>query len=522
MRFPLAVAWGAVLAPGCRDAPPATPRAVVTGPPTVPADWALTARARAATSRRAMVVSGHPAATRAGTDVLELGGNAVDAAVAVAFALAVVLPEAGNLGGGGFAVLRNAAGEVSALDFRETAPARATPDLYLDAAGRRTDASVRGHLASGVPGTVAGLAELHRRFGHLPWTEVLAPAISLAGSGHWVDSTRAALLAEHADKLRAYPASRAQFLPDDAPPPVGTLWRQPDLARTLSWIARNGPDAFYQGPIASLIVAEMERGGGVITAADLAAYRARWRRPLVLTYRGHTIYTPPPPSGGGVMLAILLNLMEWFDTLPPFGSVSLLDREAAAMREAIAVRQAYLGDPGFGNVPTARLVDKDYAAGLRPTLGRRLPGSATDPHEGTETIHIAVVDSKGTAVSLTTTINNLFGSGVTVTGAGFLLNDEMDDFALTAGRGAPNALAPGKRMLSSMTPAIVLDRAGALRLVVGARGGTRIPPIVYRVITNLLDHGMTLPDAVAAPRARPRGRPDSLELEEGGVQPRDA
>lgn len=504
----------------------AVARAVVVGLPRVPPSWTLSTDV--VTGQRAMVVSGHPLASAVGVDVLRRGGNAADAAVAVAFALAVVLPEAGNLGGGGFLVLSHADGTVRALDFRETAPARATPDMFIDSAGSASGAT--SYLESGVPGTVAGLAELHRREGRLAWATLVAPAVRLAAEGHVVDSIRSEIISQHADRLRQHPTSRVQFLIHDRAPPPGTLWRQPELAGTLRSIAQLGPDAFYRGAVAELIVREMERGGGLISRDDLEAYRAVWREPLALRYRGYTLYTMPPPSAGGIALGIMLNIMEGFDTLPPLGSARLLHLEAEAMRRAYAVRNTFVGDPTFVDVPVSRLVSKRFAAALRAEI---VPGRVGPvvippaPTEGRETIHIAVVDGEGNAVSATTTINDLFGSGVTVTDGGFLLNDEMKDFTTDPrrvtrsplsglGRGGANLIAPGKRMVSSMTPTIVFDPAGDLMTIAGARGGTRITTSVYHVLVNVIDHGLTLPAALAAPRVHHQLTPDSLEVERGG------
>lgn len=474
-----------------------------------------------------MVVSGSPIASEVGRDVLRRGGNAMDAAVAVAFALAVVHPEAGNVGGGGFMLVRTPTGEVSALDYREAAPALATRDMYLDAQGEPTERSVTGQLASGVPGTVAGLAEAHGRFGRMAWRDLVAPAVELARAGFVIDSYRSVSIASDTARLRSFPASAASFLPGGAPPVPGSTLTQPDLAATLELVRDSGAAGFYRGRVAELIVAEMRRGGGIISGADLAAYRALWREPIRLSYRGHTVYSMAPVSSGGVTLALLLNIMEGWGGLR-FGSVDLMHREAEAMRRAFTDRNRWLGDPAFVTMPLPRLLSKEYAASLRARIDTRraTPTPPFDPtiREGESTTHFSVVDSDGMAVSSTTTLNNSYGSAVTVTGAGFLLNDEMDDFATAPGKpnmyglveGEANAIAPGKRMLSAMTPSMVVDSSGQLVLVVGTPGGPTIITQVYHVISNVIDHGMTLPAAIEAPRLHHQALPDRIAVERGG------
>ena len=482
--------------------------------------------ARTADGARGMVVSGSPIASAVGRDVLSRGGNAVDAAVAVAFALAVVHPEAGNLGGGGFMLVRTSAGLVSALDYRETAPAAASRDMYLDASGQRTDRSVTGQLASGVPGTVAGLAAAHGRFGRLAWRELVAPAVELARKGFVIDSYRSVSIASDTARLRLFPASAASFLPGGHPPERGSTLVQPDLAATLERVRDSGAVGFYRGRTAELIVAEMQRGGGIISGADLAAYQPMWREPIRVSYRGHTIYSMAPVSSGGVTLALLLNIMEGWSGLH-FGSVELLHREAEAMRRAFTERNRRLGDPAFVSIPLPMLLSKRFADSLRAgiDLTRATPTPAFDPaiRDRESTTHFSIVDGEGMAVSSTTTLNNSYGSAVTVTGAGFLLNDEMDDFATAPGKpnmyglveGEANAIAPGKRMLSAMTPSMVVDSAGQLLLVLGTPGGPTIITQVYHVISNILDHGMTLSEAVEAPRLHHQALPDRIQLERG-------
>jgi gamma-glutamyltranspeptidase/glutathione hydrolase len=447
--------------------------------------------------------------------------------VAVGFALAVVHPEAGNLGGGGFMVMRTRDGQVRTLDYRETAPAAADRDMYLDERGEPTEQSVTGHLAAGVPGSVAGLTEAHRALGRLELAEVIAPAVRLAREGFVIDDYRSRSIASDSARLAMFPASSASFLPEGRPPVPGSVLRQPDLALTLEAIRDSGAAGFYGGRVADLIVAEMARGGGLIGYADLAAYRAIWREPVTISYRGHTIYSMPPASSGGVTMGEILNIMEGWDPLPPFGTPALLHREAEAMRRAFTDRNMHLGDPAFVSNPVDRLLSKDYAAELRAGIGDRAsPTPAFDPavRGGSSTTHYSVVDAEGNAVSCTTTLNNSYGSAVTVTGAGFLLNDEMDDFATAPGKpnmyglvqGEANAIAPGKRMLSAMTPSLVLDPRGALRLLVGTPGGPKIITMVYHVISNVIDHGMSLPEAVTAPRMHHQALPDSIQVEGEG------
>jgi gamma-glutamyltranspeptidase/glutathione hydrolase len=514
---------------GC-GAPRLAPRASWDG--TVPADWRFAAPRPPLEGRYAMVSSVHPLASAVGRAVLRRGGNAIDAAVAVGFALAVVHPQAGNIGGGGFLVYRAADGRAFALDYRETAPAAATRDMYLDASGSLTDRSLTGALAAGVPGSVAGLAEMHRRFGRLPWAEVVAPAIALARDGFVLDRPRAAAFADTTSlkRLRRFPSTVATFFPTGAVPRVGDTLRQPDLARTLTLIADSGAAAFYRGSIADKIVAQMRRSGGIITKADLAGYVAKWRAPVRSTYRGWHLIAMPPPSSGGITLTEMLNILEGYPTLPPFGTAQLMHLEIEAMRRAFTDRNRYLGDPDFVTMPIARLTSKDYGRQQRRDINmdRATPASAMPPIvEGEETTHYSIVDPEGNAVAITTTLNDNFGSALAVAGAGFLLNDEMDDFAAKPGapnlfglvQGEANAIQPGKRMLSAMTPTIVLDPAGRLAMVLGSPGGPTIITAVMEVISNVVDHGMTLAQAVSAPRIHHQGLPDSVAWEPGGITP---
>jgi gamma-glutamyltranspeptidase/glutathione hydrolase len=489
--------------------------------------WKFDGQALVATGRSAMVVSGSPLASAVGRDILRQGGNAVDAAVAVGFALAVVHPEAGNLGGGGFMVMRTRDGLVRTLDYRETAPAAATRDMFADSTDDTGERSITGDLSAGVPGSVAGLLEAQRRMGRLPLAAVITPAIRLAREGFVIDRYRSESIAGDSARLVQCPGSRAAFLPGGRPPAVGELLRQPDLAMTLEAIRDRGAAGFYSGPVADLIVAEMRRGGGLISHEDLSAYRPVWREPVRIGYAGYTILSMPPASSGGVTMGEILNIMEGFRPLPPFGSPALVHREAEAMRRAFTDRNSLLGDPAFVRNPIERLLSKEYAARLRSEIGPRAsvtPAFEPAARQGGSTTHYSVVDAEGNAVSCTTTLNNSYGSAVTVTGAGFLLNDEMDDFTTAPGRpnlyglvqGETNAIAPGKRMLSAMTPTLVLDPKEQLFLVVGTPGGPRIITMVYHVISNVIDHRMPLPAAVAAPRLHHQALPDRIEIEPGG------
>jgi gamma-glutamyltranspeptidase/glutathione hydrolase len=400
--------------------------------------------------------------------------------------------------------------------------------MYLDSAGNVTQLGVTGHLASGVPGSVAGMAEAARRFGKVPLARLIAPSIRLAREGFVVDSARSRSIGGES-RLARFPASAAQFLPGGAPPPPGSLFRQPDLARTLQAIADSGPRAFYEGSIADLIVAEMARGGGIISKADLAAYRPLWREPIVIRYRGHTIYSMPPASSGGVTMGETLNILEGFDPLPGFGTAGQVHLTAEAMRRAFTDRNQFLGDPAFVQNPLERLLSKEYAARLRQgiNLQRATPTASLPPVDGSgeETTHYSVVDAQGNAVSVTTTINSGYGSAVTVAGAGFLLNNEMDDFTSAPGKpniyglvqGEANSIQPGKRMLSAMTPSIVLDAGGQLYMVVGTPGGPTIITTVTQVISNVIDHDMSLADAVSAPRIHHQALPDIIRFERNGL-----
>jgi gamma-glutamyltranspeptidase/glutathione hydrolase len=480
---------------------------------------------------RGVVVSDAALATEIGLQTLSDGGNAVDAAVATAFALAVVYPEAGNIGGGGFALVYLAEGTAAALDFREKAPLASHASMYLDSLGELTDGSVTGHLASGVPGSVAGLWALHKRYGTTPWKNLLAPAIRLADDGFEINQRFATLIAEDLARLSRFPGSARLFIPDGVPLRAGSRWQNPDLASALQRIAEEGPTDFYEGETADLIVSEIRRGRGIITHEDLSGYAPRWRDPVLFTYRGHTVISMPPPSSGGITLAIIANIMEGYDAPSlGWGSVDLLHLTAEAMRRAFAVRNAILADPDFTEIPQRHLLSQEFADSLRATIDPTAAtpsgqlGVASPPREGNHTTHISVTDPHGNAVALTTTINELFGSAVTVEGAGFLLNDEMDDFTTKAGapnmmglvQSEANMITPEKRMLSAMTPTIILDRQRKPFLITGARGGPRIISSVFHVMSNVIDHNCDAPASVHLPRLHHQHLPDTLRIEADG------
>jgi gamma-glutamyltranspeptidase/glutathione hydrolase len=485
-----------------------------------------------ATSSGGMVSSASAEATAAGVEVLANGGNAVDAAVAVGFALSVTLPQAGNLGGGGFMTIRMADGRTTTIDFREKAPAAATRDMYLDSAGSFIAARAQiGALAAGVPGSPAGLLMALERFGTMPRERVMAPALRLAGEGFTVHPDLARDISEKLGDFARFPTSAALYSPGGAAPAAGSIFRQPDLAATLARISRDGAPGFYGGETADLIVGEMKRSGGIITHADLAAYRPVERTPIVGSYRGYTIISMPPPSSGGVLLVQMLNILEGYDfSNIPWHSARHAHILAETMRRAYADRAEFLGDPDFTPVPVEELTSRAYAAARRATIGERAtPSSAVghgDParfaRESRQTTHYSVIDRQGNCVSVTVTLNSSFGSKLVVGGAGFLLNNEMDDFSATPGvpnlyglvGGEANAIAPGKRMLSSMTPTIILHE-GKPWMVVGTPGGSTIITTVLQMINNVIDYRMGLVEAVERPRIHHQWLPDTLQYEHG-------
>lgn len=501
----------------------------------------LLASLAAAASREAVfgaagaVVSRSALASEAGAEVLRRGGNAVDAAAAVGFALAVTWPAAGNLGGGGFMVIRMADGALAANDHRERAPGAATREMYQDASGEVIPGlSTDSHLAVGVPGTVDGLLAALQRHGTLGREEILQPAIALARDGFVLPRHLAESFATHREKLGRHPASAALFAkPDGALYQPGELFRQPDLADSLERIAREGRAGFYQGRTADLIAAEMERGGGLITREDLAGYRSVWRKPVVGTYRGHRIVSMPPPSSGGVLLIQMLNMLEPHDLAGMgFGSAAAMHHMIEAERRAYADRAEHLGDSDFHPVPIARLIDKAYAGQRFADFDPKRASRSADidagamPPESRDTTHVSVIDKDGNAVAYTTTLNLAYGSKIVAAGTGILLNNEMDDFSAKVdvpnsfgliGREA-NAIAPGKRMLSSMTPTLVV-KDGETLLATGSPGGSTIITTVLQVIVNLIDHGMRLSDAVGRPRFHHQWLPDQVLFEPLGVSP---
>ena len=493
------------------------------------AAWRYREVVPAVVARHGMVAADHPLSSQVGADILRRGGNAIDAIVAVAFAHAVVEPAAGNLGGGGFLLYRRRDGRAWALDFRETAPAAATRDMYVDAAGDVTTDSWLGPRSVGVPGSVAGLWAMHRRFGRLRWRDVVAPAIALARDGHVIDEPRAAMLSGAEPLFRRYGSTSRAWLPDGRPFAAGDTLRQPDLAATLQRIADSGAAGFYRGRTADLIVAEMRRTGGLLTLADLARYRPLWRTPLRGRYRGWGIVTMPPSSSGGAILLEALNILSGYRPAP-FGTAPERHLFIEAERRAFLDRNTLLGDPAFVAMPIARLTSAAYAARQRRSilLDRATPTEGLPTREGPHTTNYAVVDGRGDAAALTTTLNTGFGSKVLVAGAGFFLNDEMDDFTARPGAvnlmglrqlGEANAIAPGKRMLSSMTPTVVTDRHGRLALVLGSEGGARIITAVLQVILNVVDHHMSLAEAVATPRIHHNALPDSVAMEPAALSP---
>ena len=481
-------------------------------------------------ARHGMVVAQEPLAADAGLAVLRKGGNAVDAAVAIGFALAVTHPAAGNLGGGGFMLVRLADGRTTFFDFRERAPAMATRDMYLDAGGKVTRDSVEGWRASGVPGTVRGLQLAHSKFGRARWADDVAPAIELASQGFEVSYQLAESLRQSGN-LSRYPESERIFQKGGSFYQAGDRLVQPELAATLQRIAATGGSDFYEGRTARTLAAEMARNGGRITLADLKNYAAVERPPLTGKYRGaYEIVTAPPPSSGGIGLLQMLGMLEGTGyEKTGAGSAATYHYLAEAMRRFFADRSEYLGDPDFVKVPVAGMLDPAYLARLRAGIDplRATPSSQVRPGQpdgagSLETTHYNVVDAEGNAVAVTYTLNGGYGSGVTAPGLGFLLNNEMDDFAARPGepnmfglvQGERNAIQPGKRPLSCMTPTMVL-RDGKLFLVLGAPGGAYIPSAVTQAILNVIDFQMNPQDAVDAPRIHHQWLPDTLRCEKG-------
>jgi gamma-glutamyltranspeptidase/glutathione hydrolase len=490
-----------------------------------------------------MVASVHELASRAGTDMMQAGGNAVDAAVATGFALAVVHPQAGNIGGGGFMLIRMADGTIRFIDYREKAPAAATANMYLDSQGNVIEnASLVGYKAIGVPGSVAGLAYAQKTYGKLPLAQVMAPAIKLARDGYALAWEDAQDLRD--DDLAKFAASKRIFQRDGNYYKAGEILRQPELARTLERIAKN-PDEFYHGAMARELAASIQKGGGLVTADDLAQYEVKEREPIRGSYRDYDVISAPPPSSGGVALVEILNILEGYD-LEKFGnrSAEAIHLSVEAFRRAFFDRAEFLGDPDFAKIPVAQLIDKKYAAGWRESISPEHASVSTELHrpavfneleryaashphsirslqEPQNTTHYSVIDPAGNAVAVTTTLNDTLGSRVTAGGLGFLLNDEMDDFASKQGvpnaygliQGPANAIGPGKRPLSAMTPTIVL-KDGKLFLVVGSPGGPTIITTVANIVTGVIDFGLDIQEAVNAPRFHNQWVPDEILAED--------
>ncbi|KQW69787.1 gamma-glutamyltransferase [Methylibium sp. Root1272] len=481
-----------------------------------------------------MVVTAHRLATQVGVDVLRRGGNAVDAAVAVGYALAVVYPAAGNLGGGGFMTLQFADGRKTFLDFREKAPLAATADMYLGADGQPVKGlSTRGHLAVGVPGTVSGLEFARAKYGTMQRAALVAPALRLARRGFVLEPGDIAMLATATEDFRKDPASAAIFLRDGVPWATGQRLVQKDLARTLQRIARHGSRGFYQGPVGAALAASSRAGGGLITQADLDQYATRELAPVECDYRGYRVVSAPPPSAGGVILCEILNIVEGYPLKDlGHGSAQGVHYQIEAMRHAYIDRNSYLGDPDFVQNPLERLLDKSYAARIRAAIDPARAGVSQElrpgvaPHEGSNTTHYSVIDREGNAASVTYTLNDWFGARVTAAGTGVLLNNEMDDFTVKLGaanmyglvQGESNAIAPAKRPLSSMSPTIV-SRDGKPVLVLGTPGGSRIITVTALVLLNLIDYGMTVQEAVDAPRFHQQWQPEATNLEPFALSP---
>ncbi|MDB5120741.1 MAG: gamma-glutamyltransferase [Sphingobacteriales bacterium] len=480
------------------------------------------------TYKNGIVVSAHPEASKAGLQILKAGGNAVDAAVAVQFALAVVLPSAGNIGGGGFLVYRSASGKTNTLDYREKAPGAASRNMYLDSNGNAiTEKSLYGHLAAGVPGTVDGMINTHLKYGKLKWKQIMQPAIELAEKGFAITEAQAGELNKNRDAFEKYNPSGFALIKDE-------LWNagdqliQPELAHTLKLIRDKDRAGFYEGETAALIISEMKRGGGLITKKDLAAYRSVWRKPIVGKYKDFKIITMPPPSSGGIALMQLLHSAEPFPVKRwGFNADSTVQLIVEAERRVYADRSVYLGDPDFYSVPQEQLLSLAYQMGRMRDFQWNRTSVSTDIKEGNitdreseETTHYSIADSYGNSVSVTTTLNGAYGSKTAVKEAGFLLNNEMDDFSVKPGSpnmygligGEANAIEPGKRMLSSMTPTII-ERNGKLFMVVGTPGGSTIITSVFQTILNVIEFSKPIQEAVTVPRFHHQWLPDEVFLE---------
>ncbi|PJG63418.1 gamma-glutamyltransferase [Yersinia kristensenii] len=484
-------------------------------------------------AKNGMVVTSQYLASQVGTDILKMGGNAIDAAVAVGYAQAVVNPCCGNIGGGGFMTIHLADGTDTFINFRETAPAAASADMYLDKEGKVTkDASLYGYLAAGVPGTVLGMDSAQKKYGKLTRQQVMAPAIKLAQEGFVLTRADTDILDTTVKRFRQDPESARIFLRKDGEAlQPGDHLIQTDLAETLTAISQKGPDAFYQGKIPQAVEAAAKKGGGILTAADFANYKITETAPITCSYRGYKFVSSPPPSSGGVTLCETLNVLEGYDLKSMgFNSAAYIHTLTEAMRHAYMDRNTFLGDPEFVKNPTDRLLSKSYAADIRKQIvaNKATPSvevqPGMQPHEKPETTHYSIVDHDGNAVSTTYTVNGRFGAVVIAPGTGFFLNDEMDDFTVKVGeqnlyglvQGATNSIAPGKRPLSSMSPTLV-TKDGKTFMVLGSPGGSRIITITLQTALNVIDHGMAPQEAVDAPRIHHQWLPDEVYYEQRGV-----
>lgn len=488
--------------------------------------------------KSAMVASQHELASEIGVEVMKKGGNAVDAAIAVAIALAVVYPEAGNLGGGGFMLIRFADGKTTAIDYREMAPKAATRDIFVDKSGnviRGEGSSTIGYRASGVPGTPAGLDYAFKKYGSgkIKWADLIEPSRRIAQNGYVLSNRLANLFKSYARNLEKYEDSKKIFLNGGNYFKEGDVLKQPELAQTLARMQKSGVKDFYEGVTAKLIADDMKRNNGLITLEDMKNYQAKERVPLRGSYRGYDIISMPPPSSGGIAMFQVLSMLEKYDVRGMgWASSERYHVLAEAMRRAFADRAEYLGDPDFAKVPVEQLIDKKYAERRGATIDLKRASKSADIKGGlpggkepTETTHFTVVDPAGTVVTNTYTINDLYGSAVTAKGTGVLLNDEMDDFAARPGvpnqfgliQGENNSVQPGKRPLSSMTPTIVLRKDGSLWFAVGARGGPRIITAVLQTVINMIDHDMNIQEAIDAPRIHQQWYPDEVIYEPFGM-----
>ncbi|MEP6859363.1 MAG: gamma-glutamyltransferase [Deltaproteobacteria bacterium] len=507
--------------------PPAVADAGAPDPYRTPASTFQIDPTLAGTGKTSMVASEDRFATEAGEAMMKSGGNAVDAVVTTAFVLAVTHPSAGNLAGGGFAVVRLAKGKAATLDFRETAPAAATANMYLDNGGNPTRESLIGDRACGVPGSVAGLYELQNKYGKMKWADVIAPAIALAKDGFAVPEKLHESLVRVAKYRGDRITSAPLWWPDGKPIATGTVVKNPELVTVLERIAAKGRDGFYTGDTAAAILAEMKKGKGLITAADLSGYKAVWRDPLYASYRGKKVIAMPPPSSGGVVVAMTANMLSTIDLGKlPWHGTEYIHRVVEVWRRAYAARNEILGDPAYvKGMPLAKLTSQAYADQLVKTITDKATPSKDIPGliEGTHTTNISVVDKSGMAVAMTTTLNTSFGNGVQV--SGFLLNNEMDDFTTKLGapnvyglvQGAANKIEPGKRMLSSMSPTILEDEHGDVFMVVGGQGGSHIITEVWLVISNVIDFGMPVAQAIAAPRFHHQHLPDEVDVDSDSI-----